>query len=66
MGFDKAVTPLALRSPSARVAEGLGQRTAVIVVPPHLSENAALIAPAARIVVNWGQAHGMSLRRGQR
>ena len=60
MGFDKAVTPVALRSPLARVADALGQRTAFIVVPSHLSEVAALIAPAARIVVNGEQARGMS------
>jgi CTP:molybdopterin cytidylyltransferase MocA len=60
MGFDKTVTPLGPRSPLARVAEALGRRRALIVVPSHLSEVAARIAPAARIVVNSEQARGMA------
>lgn len=60
MGFDKTVTPLGLRSPLARVAEALGRRRALIVVPPNLSDEAARIAPAARIVVNREQARGMA------
>ncbi len=60
MGFDKTVTPLGLRSPLARLAEALGQRRAVIVVPPHLSGEAARIAPAACVVINREQARGMT------
>jgi CTP:molybdopterin cytidylyltransferase MocA len=60
MGFDKTVTPLALRSPLARVAEALGRRRALIVVPPNLSGEATRIAPAACIVVNCEQARGMA------
>jgi molybdenum cofactor cytidylyltransferase len=60
MGFDKTVTPLGLRSPLARLADALGQRRAVIVVPPNLSDEAARIAPAASIVINREQARGMA------
>ena len=60
MGFDKVVTPLGLRSPLARVVEALGGRRALIVVPPHLSDEAARIAPAARLVINRDQARGMT------
>lgn len=60
MGFDKIVRPLGLRSPLARVAAALGQRRALIVVPPNLSDEAARIAPAARIVINRERARGMA------
>ncbi len=60
MGFDKTVTPLGLRSPLARLVEALGQRRAVIVVPPNLSDEATRIAPAARIVINREQVRGMA------
>jgi CTP:molybdopterin cytidylyltransferase MocA len=60
MGFDKVVTLLAQRSPLARVAQALGERRVSIVVPSHLAEYAARIAPAARIVVNRDQARGMA------
>jgi|HubBroStandDraft_6_1064221.scaffolds.fasta_scaffold29611_4 CTP:molybdopterin cytidylyltransferase MocA len=60
MGFDKTVTLLGLRSPLARLAEALGQRRALIVVPPSLSDEATRIAPAACIVVNREQGRGMA------
>jgi MobA-like NTP transferase domain len=60
MGFDKTVAPLGLQSPLARVADALGRRRPLLVVPPHLCEDAARIAPAARIVVNGEQARGMA------
>jgi CTP:molybdopterin cytidylyltransferase MocA len=60
MGFDKTVTPLGLRSPLARLAEALGRRRTLIVVPPHLSDEATRIAPAAHIVINREQARGMT------
>jgi CTP:molybdopterin cytidylyltransferase MocA len=60
MGFDKTVTPLGLRSPLARLAEALGQRRALIVVPPNLYDEATRIAPAACIVINREQARGMA------
>jgi len=60
MGFDKTVTPLGQRSPLARLAEALGQRRALIVVPPNLSDRAARIAPAACIVINREQGRGMA------
>jgi CTP:molybdopterin cytidylyltransferase MocA len=60
MGFDKTVTPLGLRSPLARLAEALGQRRVLIVVPPNLSDEATRIAPSARIVINREQARGMA------
>jgi CTP:molybdopterin cytidylyltransferase MocA len=60
MGFDKTVTPLGLRSPLARLAEALGQRRTVIVVPSNLSDDAARIAPAACIVINREQPRGMA------
>jgi molybdenum cofactor cytidylyltransferase len=60
MGFDKTVTPLGFRSPLVRVVEALGQRRALIVVPPHLSDEAARIAPTARLIINREQARGMT------
>jgi CTP:molybdopterin cytidylyltransferase MocA len=60
MGFDKTVTPLGLRSPLARLVEALGRRRALIVVPPNLCDEAARIAPGARIVINREQARGMA------
>ena len=60
MGFDKTVTPLGLRSPLARVVEALGQRRALIVVLPNLSDEAARIAPSARLIINCEQARGMT------
>jgi molybdenum cofactor cytidylyltransferase len=60
MGFDKAVTPLGLRSPLLRIAEALGRRRAVIVVPPRLSEDATRMVPTARIVINSEQDLGMT------
>ncbi len=60
MGFDKTVTPLGLRSPLARLAEALGRRRAIIVVPPHLADEAARVAPGACIVINGEPARGMS------
>jgi CTP:molybdopterin cytidylyltransferase MocA len=60
MGFDKTITPLALRSPLARITQALGRRPALIVVPTHLSEDAARIAPAAGIVINDEQSLGMT------
>jgi molybdenum cofactor cytidylyltransferase len=60
MGFDKAVTPLARRSPLARVAEALGSRGTFVVVPPHLSGDVARIVPPHAIVVNREPARGMA------
>ena len=65
MGFDKAVTPLALRSPLSRIAEALGRRSVFVVVPFRLSEDAARMVPSARIVINCepelGMAHSLHL-----
>jgi molybdenum cofactor cytidylyltransferase len=60
MGFDKTVMPLGVRSPLERLTEALGQRRAVIVVPPNLSVEARRIAPGACIVINREQARGMT------
>jgi CTP:molybdopterin cytidylyltransferase MocA len=60
MGFDKTVTPLGLRSPLMRVAEALGQRRALIVIPPNLADEVARIAPTAGPVINREPDRGMT------
>jgi CTP:molybdopterin cytidylyltransferase MocA len=68
MGFDKVTTPIAGVSPLARIVSALGARPFAIVVPSHLADAAARIAPSASIALNDEPERGMthSLRIGLR
>ncbi|MHB8148229.1 MAG: nucleotidyltransferase family protein, partial [Vulcanimicrobiaceae bacterium] len=59
MGFDKAIEPLAGRSPLERVVLALGDRDVIVVVPTRLAAAAVRIAPNAQIVCNDEAERGM-------
>jgi nicotine blue oxidoreductase len=68
MGYDKAVTPLAGRSPLARLNATLGDRNALVVTNAELREACARQAPGRRVLVNERPERGMtsSLRTADR
>jgi CTP:molybdopterin cytidylyltransferase MocA len=60
MGRDKAIEPLAGRSPLARLARTLGDREAIVVTSGRLAEACAAAAPNATIAVNADPSRGMT------
>jgi molybdenum cofactor cytidylyltransferase len=60
MGHDKAIEPLAGRSPLARVALLLGNRETIVVTSQRLAEACAAAAPNATIAVNPDPSRGMT------
>lgn len=66
MGFDKAVSRRVDMAPLERIAQALGKRPTVLVVPARLRALAAKMMPRAAIVTNDEPQRGMthSLRTG--